>query len=498
MFPQKSAILSYSLGGSPLVWLVLLIQALLFVVFLPYWEGFDEPFHYGNVQDLSCGHLPNSARLPDEIWQSVLRSPASHVVQQNLPALHTYDELFRCNPTCAWPDVAAPAPANYEAHHPPLAYLILAPVEMVLSSWPVETRLVAMRLAAVLFGTLLTVVGWLRFSRRLELPRAAVDTGLFFIGSSPMYWATIDHVANDWLAVGIAALFLSALALPAKSAERCFEVCLLVLLGTLSKAYFLPLLLLGLMEIREFSKLSRSRKVILLLTASIAIAWYGKNLVAGNVMGLQELNRTPSAPVLINSGLHLDWAQELSSLLLSSIWTGNSSFLTYSRYLVWSYAAWLALGCAAFVLLIKRPILSPFAVVFSLALLGSVVLSNWFTGGRASGTSPWYVQPLHVCALFACVSVVHRLSRFYLLSGVIIATLIFIPTVPFKYASSYTAMSNGKLTVSLLQQMDWTELARRAEIVFHFPAWFLLILVFLSTLVTIMQAWRLIRSRLEV
>ena len=67
---------------------------------LPLWEGFDEPFHFGYVQQVANGQgFPDArnARLSREVADSILRAPASQSVKVNLPEVVSYAEFF------SWP-----------------------------------------------------------------------------------------------------------------------------------------------------------------------------------------------------------------------------------------------------------------------------------------------------------------------------------------------------------------------------------------------------------
>lgn len=328
--------------------MVLALQAMAFVIFLPPWEGFDEPFHYGYVQDVRSGHLPNRSKLPLEIWQSVWMSPSSFVVQQNLPALRSYDQFFACLPACERSGPPPAGPGNYESHQAPLAYLILAPFEYLFEWLQIEHRLQLLRFVVVALAASLTIVGWFRFSRRLALPANIFRFGIFLIGCSQMYWATVAHVTNDWLAIGLISLLIPAMLLRRGTPQRCYEVCLFVLAGALTKAYFLPLLILLIPEIRVIFSLLLKQKLAILLTAILVLGWYGNNFVNGNLIGMQEMHREPSIAALAATAADISWSQEISSLLLSALWTGNSSFLTFSRAMLWAEAAWLAVGCIVF------------------------------------------------------------------------------------------------------------------------------------------------------
>ena len=141
------------------------LNAILYSLLLPLWEGFDEPFHFAYVQQLANGQgLPDArtARLSREVWQSILLAPASDPVKSNLPEVVTYAEYF------SWPlehrtrvqqNIRAiprdyrwqPSDAgNYEAQHPPLAYALLAAPDCLLAPTSLPVRVMILRLIAAL------------------------------------------------------------------------------------------------------------------------------------------------------------------------------------------------------------------------------------------------------------------------------------------------------------------------------------------------------------
>src|SRR5947209_6416851 len=76
-------------------WLLLayaLMNAVLYSMLLPLWEGFDEPFHFGYVQYLANGNGfpdPRTSRLSQEVGSSLSLAPAS------LWCSGTFQRLFR-------------------------------------------------------------------------------------------------------------------------------------------------------------------------------------------------------------------------------------------------------------------------------------------------------------------------------------------------------------------------------------------------------------------
>lgn len=62
-----------------------LVNAVLYSLLLPLWEGFDEPFHFAYVQQLANGQgLPDArtAGLSREVVASLLLAPASQGVNR--------------------------------------------------------------------------------------------------------------------------------------------------------------------------------------------------------------------------------------------------------------------------------------------------------------------------------------------------------------------------------------------------------------------------------
>src|SRR5690349_10990777 len=80
-----------------LLFAYVLVNAVLYSLLLPLWEGFDEPFHFGYVQQLANGQgLPDlrTARLSQEVAASLPLAPGSYLVQRNLPTVPTYSQYF--------------------------------------------------------------------------------------------------------------------------------------------------------------------------------------------------------------------------------------------------------------------------------------------------------------------------------------------------------------------------------------------------------------------
>ena len=112
------------------------LNAVLYAGLLPLWEGFDEPFHYGYVQELSRrGALPVLGKtvLSEEVVRSLDLVPVGYAVARNVGRGVVFGDYFRMpaeqrrelrrrleqvDPASAAGDSQSP---NYESNHPPLA-----------------------------------------------------------------------------------------------------------------------------------------------------------------------------------------------------------------------------------------------------------------------------------------------------------------------------------------------------------------------------------------
>ena len=183
-----------------------IVNACLYRVLMPLWEGFDEPFHFAYVQQLANGRGlpdPRTAPLSREVGDSLLLAPASHVVKQNLPQVTTYTQYF------SWP---APRRLevrrqlreipeglrwqssqflNYEAHQPPLSYVLLLFPERFLAPVSLPVRVVLLRIVAAVAGSLLLLRGAEQLFLQIGTRGAYGSVALFCLFSCQMTWATL-------------------------------------------------------------------------------------------------------------------------------------------------------------------------------------------------------------------------------------------------------------------------------------------------------------------
>jgi len=410
-----------------------LANGLLYALLLPLWEGFDEPFHYGYVQELStCNRLPilGKSKLSQEVWQSLLLVPVSHVVQANIPAVTSFETYFELTPSARHslrgrlsqiPSAARNAGAeiaNYEAHHPPLAYALLAIPNSMLATCSLLTRITVLRIVCVTFSVAFLAAAVVRLCSLLQLQGPLSSVVLFLVFSSQMFYAATAHVCNDWLAVPLAAwLIVTGICFHARPGLPTICWFALVLsLGLLTKAYFLAFLplFLGLTIIGMLSrgltwKPATFGGLILLL---IAGPWYLRNLlIYGSLSGTPEDIAGIRIISVLNAAPHLPWMRSIGYMARASLWTGNNQFDTFSRLTLNAMLLLLFLGAVAYFwhLNKRRPtsadIVSLSAILlFVAAVMYSTVVSFVYTGAASAGASPWYMQVLlgPVLALVVC------------------------------------------------------------------------------------------------
>lgn len=409
-FPLKSRHLALGLA---------LTNAALYSCFLPLWEGFDEPFHYGYVEALSVWHeVPTLNRTPisAEIRQSLTLTPLSRLLSGAVPnsisfedwvhlplaeKLNRANELHSLSPTLRHEksDIL-----NYEAQQAPLAYAIEAPLDTLLPRCSLPSRILFLRLFGALASTALLYLACCKLLEIVGVRGAYELAVLACIFSSQMLWASVAHVGNDWLATALTLCFLAAIAefVNQPAASKLILLAGVLSAGLLTKAYFLvfiPLFLAAALLVRK----SRSFGIALVLPLLIAGPWYLRNFwIYGSVSGTQQgaagigLVRAMAAIPRIN------WFKSLADFTRWSLWTGNWSFLSFSRVTLDAEALLLAVALASYFIRYRQ---IGRAQQFVLAGCGCFVVGLFYqacvtwvhTGGVAQHPEPWYWQGIIPC-----------------------------------------------------------------------------------------------------
>jgi hypothetical protein len=425
---------------------------------LPLWEGFDEPFHFGYVQHLANGKGfpdPRTSRLSQEVASSLLLAPASASVQRNLPQITTYSVFFgwpeskrkwihgqldRIDPGLRWQTSDF---LDYEALQAPLAYAVLALPERAFAKLRLPSRVLLLRIMAGSLGGLALIFGAERLAAQLGVVGAHKDAAIFFMLSCQMIWATLAHVANDWLAVPLALWLLVTFVhyaqrpgvgwvTPASGA---------LALGLLTKAYFIAFVPL-LISVCAFRRRWRDLVLGIVLVTALAGPWYLRNLKRyGTLSGMQEL-RQGTDPMLALQFVRIKKIPAaLDSYARGALWTANNTFRSFSIYTLRAVlAAWLAA-----LLLWARTrhgaaewITAVFSGLFILALAYDTAINYVASHHEAASPGAWYIQVLLAPMLLLAFLGTSRSCNagkavaisMVLLSGYILATTYWVKLAP--------------------------------------------------------------------
>lgn len=329
-------------------WLLLafaIVNAALYSCLLPLWEGFDEPFHYAYVQSLSVnGRFPVFGRstVSDEINQSFQDVPLSRLLSVTLPGTLSFEEWFTLSLDEKQqrverlknlsPELRKQQSnlINYEAQQAPLAYLLLAPFDAALSHLHLRPRVLALRLIAAVLCALLLWFGVNKLCDLLLVPDVFALAAMSCIFGSQMLWATVAHIGNDALAVPLTLLFLLWLELAVKTKSRRDLLILAAILsaGLLTKAYFLafvPVFIACIVVIRRAITAA-------LIPALTAGPWYLHNhFLYGSFSGTQQSVAGIGFWQALAVVPRIPWMSSTLAFLHWSLWTGNWSFLAFSK-----------------------------------------------------------------------------------------------------------------------------------------------------------------------
>jgi 4-amino-4-deoxy-L-arabinose transferase-like glycosyltransferase len=391
---------------------------------MPLWEGWDEYAHFAWLQHWNDhGTLPRIGdRISREIDESMRLAPLplelrwigppylTHADWWALPAEERED---RRKKLASLPPSLAHLPAQtmdrapftfYEAQQPPLYYWIAATVMRPAAQWPIRERVLLIRLFDVLLVSL--AIPFTFLAARLMFGASAQDHGAIFAAAllavAPGFAINAARVANDSLAIALAALFLWLVA----REKTKWPLAGIVLGGAiLAKASLLALapVLIVLWVRRRW----KDAGLALALAFLLGGWWYVRNALLGEpVTGWLE---SVPAGVLAASALKLSWIGAAQIIAKSFTWFGGWSFLTLRS---WMYTVLEAFACAGMLGSLARRKLNlrapnAFVIWFAVAMAGGAAAYNAVQG--TPGIPGWYLWP--ACGALA-ILITAGLGRF--------------------------------------------------------------------------------------
>ena len=454
-----------------------LLNAALYGSLLPLWEGFDEEFHYGYVQYLGAhASFPvlGATGLSEEINRSIDLLPMSHVMIDNLHlhGVRTFSEYFALpgNERRALHDEAWRIPTdlravesmrhyrNYEVHHAPLAYILMAIPDTLMQHVPLPRRVWILRMLVGSACVLLILPAILGLAREFGLDAHYAAVLAFLLFSSQMFWATIAHIGNDWLSVPLA-VWLFAL-------RRKPVWCAVILgLGLLAKAYFLVFVPVFLVAVYLWK-----RPALLAIPAAIAGPWYVRNLiVSGNLSGRLEESSGVTIGGALQALASIPWLKSIPFMARGAFWMGNSTFSDFSIRTMNTVLLLLVVGLALAVW--RRRAVDAFlwtpVLLFCAAMIYVTGSSYTYTKGLAIAASPWYLQaimaPLLCLMLLGCQRAA-RPGSLLAAANVVVWGYVLAATYVAKLIPLYGGFSEGRSTLRDVFHWYSTDWSRTSEI----------------------------------
>jgi len=479
-----------------------LLNAALYSSLLPLWEGFDEEFHYGYVQFLGTHHrfpVLGHTGLSEEINRSIGFLPMSHVMIDNLhlQGVRTFDQYFLL------PDPArrglyeearhiAPELAseesdayslNYEVHQAPLAHLVLAIPDRLLSRVPLPRRVWILRLLASGACAALMHRGVYALAGEAGLLEGFADVLVFLVFSCQMFWATVAHIGNDWLAVPLAVwLVVWTFRFGRRRSLRgSVWVASVLALGLLAKAYFLVFVPLYLIAVGVwYSKdwlTAKGLAVCLGVPALAAGPWYARNLILlGNLSGRQEESSGVSVGQALGSLASIPWLKSIPFMARGAFWLGNSSFTDFSVLTMDLVLMLLGLGLFLYLRTYSRTrprrgwvdaVLWAPVLLFCAAMVYVAGSSFTFTGGLATAASPWYLQavmPALLCVAMLGCQGSGAVGRWLAAASVVLWGYILAATYVAKLIPMYGGFTGGRSTLRDIAHWYLADWPRTAEL----------------------------------
>ncbi len=357
------------------VWLAFIARGLFYCIEQPIWEGFDEWAHFAYIQ-----HIGDHGRVPSRtdcvspiVERSLQLVPLSESASAVGPGTVTHDSFWRLAPAerlrrqeelRKLPFSAARVkPAlgarQYEAQHPPLYYVVLAPAYLLCRSWPLPAqvyllRVLSMAIASAALFFAFSIAAYLLRRRSLALLVPVL------LACSPGLFLYVCRIGNDSLAIVlVAAVILAALRVRRHpdSIAAWMKLGLLTGAAALTKAYALALLpLLPLLAGFGIASARRKWKRTLagfgfacVVAVTVAGWWYWRTWTTTGTLSGEQLAVAASRFSMadkLSAASEIDWRRVVDAAAFTHIWTGGWSFLVARS---WMYRVFELIGAVSMI-----------------------------------------------------------------------------------------------------------------------------------------------------
>jgi hypothetical protein len=410
--------------------LALLLTGVGYLAIMPAFEGFDETAHFSSLREVAdTGKIPSYGRSMLDKEVTNYQGPRAYdSLDPPFDRGLTYSKFF------ARPDLIAdyveryrrgalPGPyaagegLNWEAQHPPLYYMLMAPLTKMTEGTAFVTQIFWLRFASYVLALMGVTLGLLAVrSRSYAEDSAAVVGFVLYPIVLPMFFPEFARMGNDSLCLLLTGLLAFLLSLQTRDkGNRKIAVLTGMTLGfgLLTKAFFIPItagvalyLLVPLLRKPQEEKRREALTLLWILVPALLIGagWYVFKFAAyGDIIGSDDAIRLAQRGGLVanlrENGSLYGLLRGLTATVVSWSWAGTWSLtrlppLIHMPVLV--LTAWLVVAFASE--LRGRPLTdSGWLTVwlfgfFSCGLLYHVIESIAINGNGA--TPGWYLHVL--------------------------------------------------------------------------------------------------------
>jgi hypothetical protein len=339
------------------------------VALLPPFEGFDEFAHYSSLRQIAqtatipiygasyldrevtnyLGPMPYSSGMAP--FRALLGAKSYAEFYADPANLHRYSAAYSgATPLARFKQSQVP---NWQAQHPPLYYIVMAPLVMATDHLAFLSQLLILRLVSYALAVIGVLFGLGAVGKGAVSAKAGVLGFFCYPLLCPEFFPEFARIGNDSLCLlllGYLFYLIANQTNPAKFIDRPWSIGLLLGLGLLTKALFLPLtaalivwLVLSRLSIGTGNLLARIRQMpdiakILVLALSIGSWWYAYNFfVFGEVSGGDEAIRLSRAGGMI-AGLQNNFSlwpvvRGFGTIPVTWVWTGAWSLARLPAYM---------------------------------------------------------------------------------------------------------------------------------------------------------------------
>lgn len=428
--------------------LAILCIGLAYSSLIPPFEGFDESAHLSLIWEVESGGMPyyGISSLDKSIYNytgptqySSGRPPFDTKTTyrkffSNQELVDDYRQKYLRNDfKVPFDPIGAQISMNWEAQHPPLYYLLMAPISKELNKINILEYFFALRGVSLIISLLgvMTLIKTIMVFETNDSVSIFKDGLIFYPLMLPMIFPDIARVGNDSLCLFFSCLLASSVIFYLKTSRRWLGSVLLGLimgLGLLVKAFFLPInaAILLYLAYSQWADRRCSFKYLFMAFSVMLLSggwWYLRNyLLFDSFTGSDELIMLQNKGGFISNFLEKFTLYELSRGLIvpfvSYIWAGTGSLVRMPTFL-YSLQIFMVLIIVIFYIRSIKKIddsQNIFIWIFSIFYFGLVwhmfnAVALW---GR--GTTPgWYLNilfPWAVPAIGVAVQSLHRSTKF--------------------------------------------------------------------------------------